>query len=328
MMYDVYSVLSGDATIPAKAQTPGLELIRDQGLCAMIAPASPSPVDAVTLNARHARQMHALSIVRAEASLPARLDARLSSRERVVAMLHAHRDELFAQLQGLRGVAQFNLSVQWNLTQAVQRAAQSDDVRALRADLEHRGEVRLEDQARVGELIARGLNDERQRLMDRALHAVEGHLREYGIVPHDNDHTAFNLALLLEHDRATTVRVALDAWAAREVGVSLTLSDALPATAFRLLEITEPRPEDLSRARAVLRLPEHLPVVAAQVRRAFKQLALERHPDRRQDATASDDMRELSWARELLEVASSGVGVRVRRAVTGGVSSPVAAEVA
>jgi hypothetical protein len=154
------------------------------------------------------------------------------------------------------------------------------------------------------------------------LHAVEGHLREYGIVAHDNDHTAFNLALLLERDRAVTVRVALDAWAAREGSISLTLSDALPVTAFRLLEITEPTLEDLRRARAVLRLPEHLPVVAAQVRRAFKQLALELHPDRNHTEHAPESMRELTWARDLLEVASSGVGVRVRRAVTGGISSP------
>jgi hypothetical protein len=327
-MYDVYAISSGDAVFRQHDDRLGMELVRQQGLSALIAPASPLPLDAVTLSARHARQTHALSLLRADAMLPARVDAQLSNRERVEALLCAHHEELTAQLRSLSGVAQFNLSVGWQLSQVVQRAAQSDDVRALRADLERRGEVRLEDQARVGELIARGLNDERQRLMDRALHAVEGHLREYGIVGHDNDHTAFNLALLMERDRAVTVRVALEAWATREHGVRLSLSDALPATAFRLLEIIEPTAEDLSRARAVLRLPEHLPVVAAQVRRAFKQLALELHPDRNHTEHASDAMRELTWARDLLEVASSGVGVRVRRAVTGGVSSPIAVGVA
>ena len=321
MRYYIYGIVHDDASLPAGllgyADEP-LELIKSGGLSAVVSALTEEPErDTASLLLLYQAQQRVLTGVCARAVLPTKLGSSLSTRKAVAFMLHVHAEGLGEQLGGLVGVAQFNLSVNWDLNREIQLAATSADVRTLRTALEAQPEITLGDQARVGELIARQLEYERHRLMDRVLHAIEADLSEYGVVARDGETTAFNFALLARSDRRESLleRLAsIDAIAGR---LEWQLSEALPATAFRSLEVIEPSPADLERARLTLRLPVSAPLVPPQVQRAYKQLALEKHPDRRQDdANAEAEMRELGWARDLLEVAYSGVGVRVQKVVS------------
>lgn len=321
MRYVIYGIVHGDALLPegllGYADQP-LELIESRGLGAVISVLPHEPTrDAEGLLLLYQAQQRVLTGLDARAVLPSKLGASLSSREAVAFMLHVHAEGLTEQLDGLVGVAQFNLSVNWDLNQEIQLAAISADVQTLRAALQMQTEITLGDQARVGELIARQLEYQRHRLMDRVLHAIEADLSEYGVVTRENDSTAFNLVLLARLDRRESLLNRLGAIEGLSGRLEWQLSDGLPVSAFRSLEVIEPCAADLERARSTLRLPASAPLVPPQVQRAYKQLALEKHPDRRQDnANAAEEMRELGWARDLLEVAYSGVGVRVQKVVS------------
>ncbi len=321
MRYVIYGIVHSDAVLPeglrGDADAP-LELIESRGLSAVIS-ASPEgpPRDASGLLELYQAQQRVLMGVHARAVLPSKLGASLSSREAVAFMLHVHGESLTEQLGSLVGIAQFNLGVKWQLNQEIHLAASSAEVQTLRATLQRQPEITLGDQARIGELIARQLEYERHRLMDRVLHAIEADLTEYGVVSRETEDTAFNLVLLAGSDRHDALLERLGSIEGLSGRLEWQLSESLPATAFRTLEIIEPHPADLERARVTLRLPASAPLVPPQVHRAYKQLALEKHPDRRQgDSHAAEEMRELGWARDLLEVAYSGIGVRVQKVVS------------
>ena len=321
MQYYIYGVVHDDAVLPAAlrgyADTP-LELISSRGLSAVVSELPQAPDrDPASLVLLYQAQQRVLTGLCARGVLPTKLGCSLSSREAVSFMLHVHAEGLAEQLAHLTGTAQFNLSVNWQLNREIQLAATSADVRTLRAELQAQPEITLGDQARIGELIAQQLEYQRHRLMDRVLHAIEADLAEYGVVARDGETTAFNLALLARSDRRESLLERLASIEGIAGRLEWQLSEALPATAFRSLEVIEPSPTDLERARSTLRLPANAPLVPPQVQRAYKRLALEKHPDRRQDdANAEAEMRELSWARDLLEVAYSGVGVRVQKVVS------------
>ena len=325
MRYCIYGVVHNDAILSEGLlgyRGAPLELIESRGLSAVVSKLTEEPTpeserDASSLLLLYQAQQRVLNGLRARAVLPTRVGSSLSSREAVAFMLHVHAEDLREQLDGLVGVAQFNLSVNWHLNQEIQRVAMTSDVRELRAALEAQPEITVGDQARVGELIARQLEYERHRLMDRVLHAIEADLSEYGVVTRDAEETAFNLVLLAALNRRGALLERLTALEGVDGRLEWKLSEGLPASAFRTLEVIEPSPADLKRARLTLRLPASAPLVPPQVQRAYKQLALEKHPDRRQkDPNAAGEMRELNWARDLLEVAYSGVGVRVQKIVS------------
>ena len=321
MRYYIYGIVHDDASLPegllGYADEP-LELITSRGLSAVVSTLTNEPErDASSLLLFYQAQQRVLMGLRTRAVLPAQVGSSLSSREAVAFMLHVHAEDLGEQLDGLVGVAQFNLSVSWQLSQEIQLAALTSDVQTLRAALQMQSEITLGDQARVGELIARQLEYERHRLMDRVLHAIEADLTEYGVVARDGETTAFNLVLLACRNGRDALLARLGAIEGISGRLEWQLSAALPASAFRSLEVIEPSPADLERARSTLRLPVSAPLVPPQVQRAYKQLALEKHPDRRQNnENAAEEMRELGWARDLLEVAYSGVGVRVQKVVS------------
>jgi Gas vesicle synthesis protein GvpL/GvpF/DnaJ domain len=321
LRYCIYGISQSQTDVPegllGYADTP-LEVVEVQGLSAVVSPLTGDlGGEASQLLEFYQSQRRVLAALGARSVLPARVGSSLSSRDAVAFMLHTHAESLTEQLEGLRGLAQFNLNVTWSLDGEIQRAAGTAEVVALRASLEARPEITILDQARVGELLAQQLEYERHRLMDRVLHAIETDLSEYGVVSRDNDATAFNLVLLSGWERREPLLAKLTALEGLAGRLEWQLSEALPVTAFRSLEVIEPSPADLERARFILRLPATAPLVPPQVQRAYKQLALEKHPDRRQnDPNAAEEMRELSWARDLLEVAYSGVGVRVQKSVS------------
>ncbi len=321
MRYYIYGIVHDDATLPTGLlghADASLELVKSKGLSAVVSKLTEEPThDASSLLELYQVQQRVLTGLDARAVLPSRLGSHLSSREAVAFMLHVHAESLAQQLDGLVGIAQFNLSVKWHLDQEIQLAALSADVQTLRAALQTQPEITISDQARVGELIARQLEYERHRLMDRVLHAIEADLTEYGVVARETDSTAFNLVLLAPKNRRESLLERLGSIEGLSGRLEWQLSIGLPASAFRTLEVIEPSLADLERARVTLRLPVSAPLVPPQVQRAYKQLALEKHPDRRQDdSNAAEEMRELGWARDLLEVAYSGIGVRVQKVVS------------
>jgi Gas vesicle synthesis protein GvpL/GvpF len=322
LRYCIYGIFQGDAFVPEGLQgyaQAALELVQIGGLSALISPLEQQlGNDSAALLEFYQAQQRVLMGIKAASVLPAKIGSSLSSRDTVAFMLNAHAEGLSEQLGVLDGLAQFNLNATWNLNQEIQRAANTSEVLELRQKLEAQTEISIQERSKIGELLAQNLEFERHRLMDRVLHAIETDLSEYGVAPRDNDQTAFNLVLLAGRDKRETLLKRLNLLEQQIDGrLEWQLSNALPATAFRMLEVIEPSQSDLERARLTLRLPANAALVPPQVQRAYKQLALEKHPDRRQhDPSAADEMRELIWARDLLEVAYSGVGVRVQKVVS------------
>jgi Gas vesicle synthesis protein GvpL/GvpF len=319
MIY-VYAITSVDARVTKITGLGGhgLQIVGSGAVQALISDHAPEiPQDSATLGALWLEHQKIVTDLQASSVLPAKLGSRLSSVAAVTDLLGRHQETLLKQLKNLQGKVQINLSAFWKLGEEIGKLASGSEISSLREALASKAQITHADQAQIGELIAQGIEAERQHLTDRTLSILEGLILEYGSVPHGNDDTAFNMVVLIE----ATKLGDLDS---RLKNLELELSERLhfkrsqpmPAFVFSALELIEPSSHDLEQARLTLRLPSDLPSEPNSVHRAFKQLALERHPDRNpNDPNAADNMRQLSWARDLLEVCGSGVGVRVQRAV-------------
>ncbi len=317
----LFGIISPEAQLPENMigyQGQKLEILYGDGLAALV---SKGQIDIGQQPERilefYQAQLAALEQIQAISVLPARLGSGVSSQEVIQLMLVRHRDLLLEQLKSVAGMAQFNLTAFWDLNQEIAKAASHQDVQSFRVELQTRGNVTLEDQARVGELISMHLEHERQRLTDKVLLSLEPLLKEYGLVAREQEEIAFNMPLLmLRYQKPQLEQRLAEVQKDLSNRLQFQLSAAQPATAFRLLEVIEPKTIDLEKARLTLRLPANTPSAPAQIHRAYKQLALEKHPDRRPNHPfAADEMQELSWARDLLELAGSGIGVRVQKMV-------------
>jgi Gas vesicle synthesis protein GvpL/GvpF len=319
MIY-VYAIASVDASVSEITGLGGhgLQIVGSGAVRALISDHAPEiPQDGATLGALWLEQQKIVTNLQATSALPTKLGSRLSSVAALIDLLYSHQETLLEQLKTVQGKIQINLSAFWKLGEEIGRIASNSEIASLRQELASKAQITHADQARIGELIAQGIEAERQHLTDRTLSSLEGLTLEYGSVPHGNDETAFNMVVLIE-------AIKLGDLDSRLKNLELELNERLhfkrslpmPAFVFSALELIEPSSHDLEQARITLRLPSDLPSEPNSVHRAFKQLALERHPDRNpHDPNAADNMRQLSWARDLLEVCGSGVGVRVQRAV-------------
>jgi hypothetical protein len=316
MSYQIYGVTTQDINLPQDlAQHFRLEVIKHQAVAAVVSFGN-NELGAGTgkVLELYQQQNHILSHLQAQAVIPTRFGTGVSSLERVQTLLELHHDDLHQQLQSVAKMIQLNIVGYWRFNDAIKRAAQHPEVLKLRQDLAAHGQVTLQDQAHVGELIALHLEYERQRLFDKALLALEGMIHEYKIVPRDGEDSAFQFAILCQHNTRQDIVLRLKALLEPDLGLDIAVSAPMPVNQFRLLEVIEPRSSDLEQARQTLRLPLHVPSAPSQVWRAYKQLALEKHPDRRpNDPNANDEMVELSRARDLLEVAGYGVGLKIQR---------------
>ncbi len=320
MIY-VYAIASADASIKQTILGlggHGLQIVGAGAIRALISEHAPEiPQDAAALGNLWLEHQKIVTNLEAASVLPAKLGSRLSSALAMIELLHNHQETLLEQLKNVQDKVQINLSAFWKLGEEIGKLANNSEISSLRQELQAKPQITHADQARIGELIAQGIEAERQHLTDRTLSTLEGLILEYGAVPHGNDETAFNMVVLIEasslqdfDSRLKNLELELQ----RRVHFGRSLP--MPAFVFSALELIEPSPQDLERARQTLRLPSDVSSEPSSVHRAFKQLALERHPDRNpQDPNAADKMRQLSWARDLLEICGSGVGVRVQRAV-------------
>ncbi len=320
MIY-VYAVASADASFRQDISGLGgqaLQVVAFGEVRALISENAPEILqDAASLSALWLEHQKIVTNLTASSVLPAKLGSRLSSVAAAVELLEGHQDTLLEQLNHLQGKVQINLSAFWKLNEEIAKIASNSEISNLRFELQQKAQITFEDQAKIGELISQSIEAERQYLTDCTLSVLEGLILEYGHVPHGNDETAFNMVLLIEASKLSELESRLKNLEKDLAGrLHFGRSAPMPAFVFSALELIEPSLHDLEQARLTLRLPSDLPSEPNLVQRAFKQLALERHPDRNpNDPNAADKMRQLSWARDLLEVCGSGVGVRVQRAV-------------
>lgn len=318
----IYAIVSSDVQLPeglTGLQGRHLYIVRHGQVAALVSDgAFELGKDSSLILDLYQKQLEILGQVKVKSLLPTRFGSGLSSLGAIEFLLQRHEALLLEQLQTVAHKVQFHLTARWDLNGEIQTAASNQDVQKFKSDLQISGKIQLEDQARLGELISMHLEHERQRLTDKVLLQLEPMLSEYGFVGRDQEDVAFNIALLAEQALEMNLRATLEKIQI-ELGARIVFALSAPqvATAFRLLEVIEPRVADLEKARLILRLPSNTPNAPAQIQRAFKQLALERHPDRNpHQPFAAEDMQELSWARELLELAGSGVGVRVQKMVS------------
>jgi Gas vesicle synthesis protein GvpL/GvpF len=316
--HSIYGVFTGDASFQPGLRGIGgrpLEVVRFGGLCAITHTGSATleiEADPVGAILEHQRVVAAIN---ATSTLPARLGTHLPGRAAVVALLEQFEETLLGELERLAGLAQWNLSATWDIGREVARAANQPEIAALRAELAARGTVTVDDQSRVGMMIAGALEREREDLLESTLLSLRDLINESGRVPHGGDAGAFNLALLARREQRTELEEHLNNLSKTlESRVSFTLARPLPPFVFAALELIVPSAEELEGARVALELPVQTPSAAADVQRAFRRLALDRHPDRRPGDSGAE-MRRLSLARDLLQAAGSGLGVRVKRAV-------------
>jgi hypothetical protein len=159
----------------------------------------------------------------------------------------------------------------------------------------------LEERIRVGSQVAELLEQRRDHYRQRAVTDLVPLARDVQPNPLPTEDLVFNLAFLVEREDLPRFEGAVDRLG-EELGERLAFRyvGPLPPHSFATVEMIYPNPSEIESARGVLGLGDR--VTPAELRRAYRDLAAEYHPDRNQgDPAASERFNELTGAHEILD---------------------------
>jgi hypothetical protein len=230
--------------------------------------------------------------------LPVKFGTVLRSEEEVRDVLTHYHARLQAALADVGEAVEIDLSATWDVDAVLVGLAQNPQLAA--------GSQSLEDRVRVGSLVAEMLEQRRNGYRQRVVSELVPLARDTQPIPLPSEDLVFNLAFLVEREDLTRFEAAVDGLG-EELGDVLAFRyvGPLPPHSFATIELAYPDPAAIESARRVLGTGDEL--TPAELRRAYRDLAAQQHPDHnRDDPAAPERFSTLAAAHETLDLYMQG----------------------
>ena len=228
--------------------------------------------------------------------------------EEWVSRLLAQGESLFrTTLDRFAGLTQMEVVILWNLDQVFKEIGQEETIVSLKGAISGRPPKETEsERVALGRMVQASLERRRTALRDRLLPPLQKVAVDLVINPIMDDSMVANVALLVDKERQGELDQRLASLDQEHDGQLLfRCVGPLPPYSFGTVEIQLPSFEAVDEARQRLGLGEA--ATPGEIKRAYRRLAGQSHPDRRPDeADAEARMTELTLAYQLLSVYAEG----------------------
>jgi DnaJ-domain-containing protein 1 len=204
-------------------------------------------------------------------------------------------------IEQVNHLVQMELVVMWNPQDVFKEIGSEEDiVHIMTQAAAHPETVTKADRVGLGQLVQASLERRRTALRQQALTFLLDVVLDAKPNPLMDDRMAVNVALLLAKKNQDVLYQRLDELDRSFAGkLDFKCVGPLPPYSFAMAEVQVPCFEEVTTARRQLGLAETTPV--SEIRRAYRQLASQLHPDRNpQDSLAQTRMTELTQAYQLL----------------------------
>jgi hypothetical protein len=241
------------------------------------------------------------SVMRLYPLLPMRFGTVLPGEAWVDRMLVQAETLFRTTLEKFANLVQMEVVILWHLPEVLQAISQEEEIASIRVRAAaHPEEVTEADRISVGRLVQLSLERRRAALRQHLASSLRDILLDGMVNPLMDDSMAVNVALLIERAHHERLYQRLDELDEEYEGkLTFRCVGPLPPYSFASVDVQVPSFEQVRDARCLLGLGETCR--AAEIRRAYRQLASRLHPDHNpQDSQSEARMAELTRAHKLL----------------------------
>ncbi|MDP2663685.1 MAG: GvpL/GvpF family gas vesicle protein [Dehalococcoidia bacterium] len=233
--------------------------------------------------------------------LPVKFGTVLSGEAEVRAFVSQGRPRLVDAVVQLQDKIEMEVAATWDTSRVLREIADREDIlRAREALMSKARDASLQDKVRLGQLVKEAMDERRRGYSERMLEFLGPLALDVHANALVSDQMVMNVAFLLHRDRME----AFDACVGKlndlfDDQIDFRIIGPLPPYSFATVEVTRLGLEKIEAARRLLRLDE--PLSETRVRRAYRRIAADNHPDVRvRDGAGSQAVLRLREASEIL----------------------------
>jgi hypothetical protein len=232
-------------------------------------------------------------IMKKHTVLPVKFGTVLATSEEVQELLSRGRQQFVDTLGWIHDKVEVEVAATWDTEQVLREISTEPEImRARDVTASGPGQRSLEDRIRLGQMVKASMDrrrDSHREQMISFLKPVAVDVQPNALV---SDEMVMNVAFLVERANQeefdSRVRQLNDLFHDQ---INFRIIGPLPPYSFATVEVTRPDTEKIEEARQLLGLGEN--ISEAEVRRAYRHLAAETHPDRK----PGDEMAKIQFAK-------------------------------
>ncbi len=231
--------------------------------------------------------------------LPVKFGTTLAASSEVYELLFQGHHQLTSALAKMADKVEIEVAATWDIQRVLQEVSNEEEVVRGREAIS-RGQATTEQRINLGKLVKASLDRRRESYRDRMLSFLQPMANDVQLNALVSDQMVLNVAFLLdgtEHEKLLSRISQLNDLFHNQI--DFRVIGPLPPYSFATVEVTRPNRQQIEEARQLLHLGES--ITEAEVRKAYRRLAAEAHPDSRPgDQTAKSQFAKLRQASELL----------------------------
>jgi DnaJ-domain-containing protein 1 len=240
-----------------------------------------------------AHQMVVEHVMREHTVLPVKFATVLASSEEVRQLLAQGHRQFVEALTWIQDKVEVEVAATWDMAQVLQEISNEEDiVRAREAVANKTGQQILEKCIYLGQMVKASMDRRRDGYRERMISFLKPAAFDVQANALVSDEMVMNVAFLIERARQEEfdgrVKQLNDLFHDQ---IGLRIIGPLPPYSFATVEIARPNPEKIEEARQLLNL--NGVVAESEVRKAYRRLAAETHPDRK----PGDELAKLRFAK-------------------------------
>ena len=240
-----------------------------------------------------AHQVVVEHVMKKHTVLPVKFGTVLATSDEVQEVLSRGRQQFVDTLGWIHDKVEVEVAATWDTEQVLREISTEPEImRARDVTTSGPGQRSLEERIRLGQMVKTSMDRRRDSCRERMisfLKPVAVDVQPNALV---SDQMVMNVAFLVERANQeefdSRVRQLNDLFHDQ---INFRIIGPLPPYSFATVEVTRPNPEKIEEARQLLGLGEV--ISEAEVRRAYRHLAAETHPDRK----PGDEMAKVQFAK-------------------------------
>jgi len=219
----------------------------------------------------------------------------------ILKILDCGRNQFAGALERYAGKVEVDLAVFWtDLKSVLAEIGRDENVVSMRARIGNQPEATTEQRVRLGQLVKKLLDERRDALAAELVAALRSKCSGVVINPATEDVMILSVAILAQrNDQGQLDQAIHELNLHHENRLDFRCVGPLPPYSFAMAEIKTIQASRLDAARRLLELGESASL--AEIKGAYRRLLQEVHPDRNTEAWATDRLKDISAAYELLE---------------------------